>query len=115
MNNFKVGDFVTGIEPSSGAVGRITYVSKQEDYFCVQVGHVNMRFKFSELIPWTPQQGEWCWFYPEEYPLSYILAKFDHYENALYWAHTEFSDRVEGFPCCEPFVGKLPSFIKELT
>ena len=67
---------------------------------------------------WKPEVGEWCWFYHTEYPMSYILAKFEHYGRVpyeqvdKYWAHTEFSDELEGFHYCEPFVNTTPSMIK---
>ena len=61
------------------------------------------------IEPWTPQPGEWCWFWDDErstdgaylstfveYVDEYILAGDDSE-----WDH------------CEPFIGTLPTIVKE--
>jgi len=65
-----------------------------------------------DITAWQPKEGEWCWFYDSEYPLSYILCKFETFDNG-FWCRPNFSDTIERFNGCEPFIDELPSFLKE--
>lgn len=57
---------------------------------------------------WTPEPGEWCWFWDEHYT-SAILAKFENISNGLFLEH-----HGNEFEYCEPFIGELPSNLKDL-
>ena len=113
---FKVGDWVRDgktiyqfIEPSS------TYSYKLSLDRC-------------EL--WQPQLGEWCWFYTSRSYDTPCLRKFitiinDTYialnsQNSKHITPTEvpsfkkgISDSYVTYKNCEPFIGQLPSYLKE--
>lgn len=62
----------------------------------------------SEVVHWKPTEGEWCWFW-KGYPSTEVpqLHQFNHMD---YQYHT----KQDGcFNECEPFIGTLPSNLKE--
>ncbi len=75
---------------------------------------------------WQPKKGEWCWFFTDKMKLDnvYILRKFTQMEsdiedNDMFGCEPTVSDKEEFesikvfYKYCEPFIGNLPSFIKE--
>ena len=67
---------------------------------------------------WQPKEGEWCWFWYLN--CSPVLAQCSGYDGEDYEA-IEYSNSINGkriervsiYSYCEPFIGNLPSFIKE--
>jgi hypothetical protein len=58
-----------------------------------------------EIEPWKPKEGEWCWFYG---PGKHELGQFrELHMNGLY-----YTNDINAFEKCEPFIGELPSFIQ---
>ncbi len=56
---------------------------------------------------WHPKVGEWCWFWDENYTTA-ILAKFENISNGLFVEH-----HGNIFEYCEPFIGQLPTHLKD--
>lgn len=58
---------------------------------------------------WQPKEGEWCWMWNDGFDKPYLekLMKID--KNGKFYAKS-VGDR---FKHCEPFIGELPSFIKD--
>lgn len=58
---------------------------------------------------WTPQPGEWCWFW-KGYPSSEVpqLQQFKELEEL-----GRYTTMQKGcFNHCEPFIGELPTFLQ---
>ena len=89
-SKFKVGDWV--IENTSLP-------------FCLREWHFewkNSNF-FNKLQLWQPKVGEWCWFKTDK---SFKLVKYNTptFNQAYYHGLN---------PIVEPFIGELPSWLKE--
>lgn len=97
MSNFKVGDWVRE------DFGDMNIVKIKEKYVSVD-GNVYINNLNSELFsPWQPKEGEWCWFYNSSIE-RWFISKWENSSSQLsdLWHKT-----------CEPFVGELPSFLKD--
>lgn len=107
---FKVGDWV---------VVTSDFQTRSREYFKGDIITYHDRVQLNGSIGrnennirlWQPQPGEWCWFW-DKYTDSFLLTKFhsiscDSEGTTIYktdgwdWLH------------CEPFIGELPSFIKD--
>lgn len=107
-SKFKVGDWVvsdTNIVPI-----RITQIV--DDKFFVDKNSCRM-WVGGNCELWQPKEGEWCWF-------GVLLVKVESIsENpTIYTLYTKTSDgqehkMVETDCNLEPFIGELPSFIKD--
>jgi len=102
---FKVGDWV--VSKHTGEVCLCEKIDGDDFYSNENKWHITTSYS-----SWQPKEGEWCWFYDSEYPLSYILCKFETFDNG-FWCRPNFSDTMERFNGCEPFIDELPSFLKE--
>lgn len=97
---FKVGDWIRskdGIGISRVGIDTIKWYEEIEDKDIV-----------NEWELWQPQPGEWCWqskWDKRIICLEYNLVKFIVDMNTI---DDEYEYRYE------PFIGELPSFIKEL-
>lgn len=60
-------------------------------------------------IPWAPEVGEWCWFWNAQAQAP-VLGKFLKYDGRLMPFFTMANDC---FIFCEPFIGELPSHLKD--
>ncbi len=58
---------------------------------------------------WQPKEGEWCWFWDKK-DNTPSIGKIEKYHNGYY-----YSSAFNGSICeyCEPFIGELPSFLKD--
>ena len=67
----------------------------------------------SDLVHWQPRQGEWCWFWNEYSKYTLTLGKLARYseEEKLYFSYNGVV--YMSYEHCEPFVGELPSLLKE--
>lgn len=100
---FKVGDWVRNSRFGIVQIDRMDdgYLTKDNQYFRV-----------CEL--WQPQEGEWL-IYPSSYE-GFSVGKFSHSEHhedvnitlAIFTDGSSFD-----ISYCEPFIGQLPSFIKD--
>lgn len=129
MNEFKVGDWVRVNNGKPHQFKRFTKDlpgwNKNLDYeniemLCHARFHIP-NFDRSIVTLWEPTKDEWCWFYKDgEFP---SIAKFDRKENEhTFLGFVCVEDKK--FPTCykpiivfadiiEPFIGNLPSMIKD--
>lgn len=99
MQNFKVGDWVRDgeniyqfIEPSS-------------------IYSYELSLQRCEL--WQPKVGEWCWFWNfNEMP---TLEQFSKYHNLDDHLGNYETLAVKLYQHCEPFIGELPTYLKDNT
>lgn len=99
---FKAGDWITVSGPAGKFVEQISGIN--EDTYTLS--KTNICYK-SQAKLWTPEPGEWCWFWDEHYTTA-ILAKFENISNGLFVEH-----HGNIFEYCEPFIGELPSYLKD--
>lgn len=95
---FKVGDWV--VEKSNGDIKQTT---------CMPQENWTTRSAMYERLcePWKPQPGEWCWFYGiQKHP---ILDQFHSYGNSGRYK----TKRHSSYTHCEPFIGTLPTNLKD--
>lgn len=62
------------------------------------------------------KEGDWCWFYTEEVTPEYINTHWAIPDLGRFGKYTENGvQTIEGirYEYCEPFIGDLPSIIKE--
>jgi len=104
---FKVGDWCY----HENSIKQIDFID--EDTICgdesIMISFTNNSYGYtSDCELWQPKEGEWCWFYSElnerPYIDKFITMKGDYYKT-LWWN--------DNFQFCEPFIGELPSFLKE--
>jgi len=115
---FKAGDWVRHIQ-NPEVIVKVNSINEEYQTF-------NSEWSWSsaeeDFDLWIPQEGEWCWFSYNtvENP---ILAQFekiiDDDDHIMYEAKIQRQGRentaitYEEFSVCEPFIGVLPSWIKE--
>ncbi len=69
---------------------------------------------------WQPKEGEWCWGWKQGvkghthvYPLLCRFKKLVNKETNTYKNGYKYESDVGFFTHMEPFIGELPSFLKE--
>lgn len=105
MNKFKVGDWVIN---SEGFIFRVTE---------------NNIHASGDFTIWQPKKGEWCWFWsdwtgiPELREFICIegisIEKGGIYVVKPLKADKNYRYSQVAFNHCEPFIGELPSFLKD--
>ena len=98
MEKFKVGDWV---QFSWGK----PFILTEKDY---------KYFKdCNTLYLWQPKQDEWCWFW--DAGNQPVLSRYKGYIKLTgYMCDGDwYQKNITGFQFCEPFTGKLPSFLKD--
>lgn len=66
------------------------------------------------FTPWHPQEGEYCWFiFDLSKELKYELGQFDliNYDECIPYYGSKQHNKF--FEYCEPFIGELPTFLKD--
>ena len=102
MNTFKVNDWVLDDEDNLFQVTRVRddKIALVDEPFYVPA---------KEFRLWKPQVGEWCWFYSEcTFPT--IGRYLGSTPDGLHYMKEYPLDLWEKV---EPFIGKVPSWIKE--
>ena len=61
---------------------------------------------------WQPKESEWCWFKDERNTIGTLVQLVGIEEDGTYYGYTScgIPDKA---PCVEPFIGELPSFLKD--
>ena len=95
MYNFKVGDFVKYIHSNTPKPLKINNINCSRYYF----EDTSISCLDYELIPWTPEPGEWCWSKG-----SMVKAFIFKWTTSHYYDSTKY----------EPFLGELPYNLKDL-
>lgn len=106
MNKFKVGDWVR--DKRNGMKNPIVQLKPD----CIFLTNPEECGDIYEL--WQPKKDEWCWFYDKEFKTA-ILAKYISMYKTEVYTYFRSSYHIDNglFLCCEPFIGELPSFLKE--
>ena len=101
-HKFKKGDWVI----HNGVAKRVT--KAVDGYIDSLDNEVAVIMKEESLELWEPKEGDLCWFWNKSniYPR---LATFVNKSLGLYYA--DISN--DGFDFCEPYLGKLPSKLKQ--
>lgn len=94
MQNFKVGDWVRA---PSGSI--------------YQINETNILHGIEHFTPWQPKEGEWCWFLDNSGELT--LKQFLQMCPIVPTNYISKQGLISG--SVEPFIGKLPTFLKENT
>jgi len=105
MSKFKAGDWIRNTW--LGIIKQYSY--RDKDYDEKYDGTEN-ESKHWEL--WQPEVGEWCWFWNRD-DYTPIVGKLSSHsiEEQLYF---NFNGVVDySYENCEPFIGELPSFLKD--
>ena len=104
MEQFKEGDWVRDLrEGMKNPIVRLkpncVFLTNPEDYIERPI-----------YEHWQPKEGEWCWFIDNGVPKEYIqLRQFESMDGMFFKPY----GALRGYANCEPFIGELPSFIKD--
>ena len=103
MQEFKIGDWVQVIAGHERPIGSLFKVKS-----CLT------RYRAADVKLWTPKEGEWCWFCSVNgnSELGQFIEEFfeGRYRYKLNGTNSVFNcDAIR----CEPFIGKLPTFLKD--
>lgn len=98
MQTFKVGDWIK--EPNN-TLTKLKEIPELNSYYA------------EECVLWKPQPGEWCWFW--DAGNQPVLSRYKGYTKLTgYICDGDWYQKdMTGFQFCEPFIGELPSFLKE--
>jgi hypothetical protein len=120
--SFKVDDWVRLVRLE----GASTPVLRIDSFDGIDYIVNGMKCTKSDLVHWRPKREEWCWFYSDVMKLDNvcILRKFTQMEkdieaDDMFGCEPTVPDKEEFesikvfYKYCEPFIGQLPSFIKE--
>ena len=113
MNKFKVGDWIkstkfTHMRPSK--VQSIYKSNGRKGDFGLKCGGTVHYASEAEL--WQPKEGEWCWFKDEENTIGSLTQLVGIEEDGTYYGYSSYGIPDKA-PCVEPFIGELPSFLKD--
>lgn len=122
MQNFKVGDWVKDIQdealykikeikefPEEPTYKRFIFSSTKETWIDIY----NDEIDTDGWKPWQPKLGEWCWFWNfNEMP---TLEQFSKYHNLDDHLGNYETLAVKLYQHCEPFIGELPTYLKDNT
>ena len=115
MEEFKVGDWVRSTKYLHMAPCKVESIfesnERKGDFGLKSHGTVHYA---SEAELWQPKEGEWCWFCSVNgnSELGQFIEEFfeGRYRYKLNGTNSIFNcDAVR----CEPFIGKLPTFLKD--
>lgn len=103
MQNFKVGDWVKILTFRNHVPVTIKDIEG-----CRYILSTGLYADDSILEHWKPQLGEWCWYskWDKIVCVEFYLCKFVLDMNEV---EPEFNHKYE------PFIGQLPSFLKDNT
>lgn len=111
---FKVGDWVVEIHSTTKAQVLELFGNQIRVKFCYPDAIITT--DSSDFIPWVPKKGECCWFWNKGTTIT-ILELLETVEdgNRKYFAAMPNIPHSLGgyYQYCEPFLGKLPTKLKE--
>lgn len=106
MSEFKVGDWVRE------DFGDMNIVKIKEKYIA-EDGSVYINNFNSELFShWQPKNDEWCWFKDEKNTIGSLTQLVGIEKDGTYYGYSSYG-MPDKAPCVEPFIGELPSFLKD--
>ena len=101
MTNFKPGDWV-----------HIPSLNTEPVQYYSDLCHLGLEL-------WQPKVGEWCWFWSKSFPKPQLLPFRSYFKNSFYsteYGVTIFNEvlyKCNYFDYCEPFIGQLPTHLKD--
>lgn len=100
-SKFKVGDWVRDISPENTGIHRISTSSQLEQ--------ANLDCSY-EL--WQPKVGDWCWY---KHMLIKVISIDKRDDGIIRYVVSApmYAEQYSGAISLEPFLGTLPSFIKD--
>lgn len=101
MKQFKEGDWVRIKDKNFNAIFQIDLIDEFGNLFDENQNYKGEQ-KYWEL--WKPRKGEWFWFCPDK-DCPPTLTRLDSFSR--------IGSMSEIY--CEPFIGELPKFLKEVT
>ena len=130
MSQFKVGDWVRHLinnnifqlirkdiidNENYDLIYFNTYYDEED---CIHVFDGEI-FQSEQYEHWQPKEGEWCWFWTNKGKI--LLGRLFKFESNAYYYDSPFCNMdinevgIDRFKAnyCEPFIGKLPSFLKD--
>ena len=120
MTNFKLGDWARVTEGhAKNNIFKVTGLLGTD----ILLGNC-FNYKADHCKLWAPEEGEWCWFWNDEtdiprlrqflYP-SNIFDRPTVYitqpDPATVMSRTYWG--IESYKYCEPFIGQLPTILKD--
>lgn len=98
---FKLGDYVRDISPENSGIFQITNEAQLEQ--------ANLD---SAYIAWEPRKGEWCWY---KHMLIKVISINKRDDGIIRYVVSApmYAEQYLGALSLEPFIGTLPSFIKD--
>lgn len=130
MQNFKVGDWVI-LNEDKQTLAKVLEIDNEYIFKC-KLHFINEKSiawcsEMSYYKHWQPTEGEWCWFFndttdvPTLAKLIEIVSLFGrgktyNVKTPSCISETSYSySRTMSFKYCEPFIGQLPSNLKDNT
>ena len=111
---FKVGDWVVEIHSTTKAQVLELFGNQIRVKFCYPDAIITT--DSSDFIPWVPKKGECCWFWNKGTTITILeLLEIVEDGNRKYFAAMPNIPHSLGgyYQYCEPFLGKLPTKLKE--
>ena len=128
MNPFKPGDWVKYKDQQDTTIYKVMDILSN-DLIDIEDTIVD---KY-DIELWQPKPNEWCWFINTN--CAPLLAQFVKMQNQSFWINNEYKsvlgykankfghysgnigpkDEDYVFVYCEPFIGQLPTHIKDLS
>jgi hypothetical protein len=106
MSKFNVGDWVKSIKYRHLRPIKIQTIYESNTRHGTLGLKSNGTVLYSDEVElWEPKEGEWCWFYDR-------ICKVTNYDERPYIEYQDDSHYVDDDEL-EPFIGELPSFLKE--
>ena len=95
MNSFKPGDWVY-----------IPSLNTEPAQYRSDLCHLGLEL-------WQPKVGEWCWFWNRDKPNKPKLKQLYsiNYEHDVHWTYKTIDCKT--YQHCEPFIGQLPTHLKD--
>ena len=101
---FKVGDWIRIKGTLESDIFKLT--ENEIKYKEIILGH--FIFEENTWVHWQPKEGEWCWMFSDG-NLSPHIMQF----SCMGLDGKTYLSGFAGYDECEPFIGELPSFIKD--
>ena len=114
MQHLKVGDWVRSTKYKHLKPIKIKSIYKSN----TRPGILGLRSGGSVLYSdevklWQPKVGEWCWFWNRDKPNKTKLKQLYsiNYEHDVHWTYKTIDCKT--YQHCEPFIGQLPTHLKD--
>lgn len=108
MEKLKIGDFVRHNDDEG--VFKILSIADLGDTIFYSDG--NRSHREEKLKLWQPQVGEWCWFKDEKNTIGSLIQLVGIEKDGTYYGYSSCG-MPDKAPCVEPFIGELPTFLKD--